>query len=220
MLLTSQNITAMSVKITRYETHGALTAVRPHGSARSHVGLGQMYASLPACQGTVPMLCALHTIDICSTLTWSRNTDCDYSSAYVTLFTSSDLVGHGMTFTIGRGNDIVRCDIDSSPPVFVDIRVCRFATPLKLSQNGSWARMSRSSLLTWARHGSSSYLTHSCAGKLQFCSEPREDPLTRMPSGLGPKRGSSTSPLAPWTTPCGTCTPGCATSRCGSLWST
>lgn len=35
------------------------------------------------------------------------NTDCDYSSAYVTLLTSGDLVGHGMTFTIGRGNDIV-----------------------------------------------------------------------------------------------------------------
>lgn len=35
------------------------------------------------------------------------NTDCDYSSAYVTLLTSSDLVGYGMTFTIGRGNDIV-----------------------------------------------------------------------------------------------------------------
>lgn len=37
----------------------------------------------------------------------AMNTDCDYSSAYVTLKTSSDLVGHGMTFTIGRGNDIV-----------------------------------------------------------------------------------------------------------------
>lgn len=39
----------------------------------------------------------------------SRNTDCDYSSAYVTLFADGDkpLVGHGMTFTIGRGNDIV-----------------------------------------------------------------------------------------------------------------
>lgn len=36
-----------------------------------------------------------------------RNTDCDYSSAYVSLYTDSDLVGHGMTFTIGRGNDIV-----------------------------------------------------------------------------------------------------------------
>lgn len=37
----------------------------------------------------------------------AMNTDCDYSSAYVTLKTSSDLIGHGMTFTIGRGNDIV-----------------------------------------------------------------------------------------------------------------
>ncbi|KAF5333133.1 hypothetical protein D9611_002616 [Ephemerocybe angulata] len=37
----------------------------------------------------------------------AMNTDCDYSSAYVTLLTDSDLVGHGMTFTIGRGNDIV-----------------------------------------------------------------------------------------------------------------
>ena len=36
-----------------------------------------------------------------------RNTDCDYSSAYVTIYTDSELVGHGMTFTIGRGNDIV-----------------------------------------------------------------------------------------------------------------
>ncbi|KAK7680186.1 hypothetical protein QCA50_016695 [Cerrena zonata] len=37
----------------------------------------------------------------------AMNTDCDYSSAYVTLRTSSDLVGHGMTFTIGRGTDVV-----------------------------------------------------------------------------------------------------------------
>lgn len=36
-----------------------------------------------------------------------RNTDCDYSSAYVCLLTDSDLVGYGMTFTTGRGNDIV-----------------------------------------------------------------------------------------------------------------
>ncbi|TDL18788.1 enolase C-terminal domain-like protein [Rickenella mellea] len=37
----------------------------------------------------------------------AMNTECDYSSAYVSLFTDSDLVGHGMTFTIGRGNEIV-----------------------------------------------------------------------------------------------------------------
>ena len=43
----------------------------------------------------------------CAAGTSNRNTDCDYSSAYVSLYTDSDLVGHGMTFTIGRGNDIV-----------------------------------------------------------------------------------------------------------------
>ncbi|KJA21439.1 hypothetical protein HYPSUDRAFT_42090 [Hypholoma sublateritium FD-334 SS-4] len=37
----------------------------------------------------------------------AMNTDCDYSSAYVVLLTDSDLTGYGMTFTIGRGNDIV-----------------------------------------------------------------------------------------------------------------
>jgi L-fuconate dehydratase len=37
----------------------------------------------------------------------AMNTDCDYSSAYISIYTDSDLVGHGMTFTIGRGNDIV-----------------------------------------------------------------------------------------------------------------
>ncbi|KIJ61633.1 hypothetical protein HYDPIDRAFT_176981 [Hydnomerulius pinastri MD-312] len=37
----------------------------------------------------------------------AMNTDCDYSSAYVTLYTDYGLEGHGMTFTIGRGTDIV-----------------------------------------------------------------------------------------------------------------
>ncbi|KIK90968.1 hypothetical protein PAXRUDRAFT_150657 [Paxillus rubicundulus Ve08.2h10] len=39
----------------------------------------------------------------------AMNTDCDYSSAYVSIHTDgeSPLVGHGMTFTIGRGNEIV-----------------------------------------------------------------------------------------------------------------
>jgi L-fuconate dehydratase len=52
----------------------------------------------------------LYTYVLRLTLTMEmyRNTECDYSSAYVTLLTDSDLVGHGMTFTIGRGNDIVQ----------------------------------------------------------------------------------------------------------------
>ncbi|GHJ90170.1 hypothetical protein NliqN6_6572 [Naganishia liquefaciens] len=37
----------------------------------------------------------------------AMNKECDYSAAYIVLHTSSDLKGQGMTFTIGRGNDIV-----------------------------------------------------------------------------------------------------------------
>ncbi|KAH8926112.1 mandelate racemase/muconate lactonizing enzyme [Atractiella rhizophila] len=37
----------------------------------------------------------------------AMNRDCDYSAAYVTLNTDKNVAGSGMTFTIGRGNDIV-----------------------------------------------------------------------------------------------------------------
>lgn len=33
--------------------------------------------------------------------------DPDYSAVYITLHTDTDLVGHGLTFTIGRGNEVV-----------------------------------------------------------------------------------------------------------------
>ncbi|KAJ3516401.1 hypothetical protein NLJ89_g1141 [Agrocybe chaxingu] len=47
------------------------------------------------------------SVDEVLTPAHAMNTDCDYSSAYVVLKTESDLFGYGMTFTIGRGNDIV-----------------------------------------------------------------------------------------------------------------
>jgi len=52
----------------------------------------------------------------------SRNTDCDYSSAYVTLYTDGGLIGHGMTFTIGRGTDIV------SAALHIECRMYMFST--------------------------------------------------------------------------------------------
>jgi len=36
----------------------------------------------------------------------AMNPDPDYSAAYVVLKTDSEYEGHGLTFTIGRGNDI------------------------------------------------------------------------------------------------------------------
>ncbi|KAL1975799.1 hypothetical protein VTN31DRAFT_4191 [Thermomyces dupontii] len=43
----------------------------------------------------------------------------DYSAAYCLLFTDSDYVGHGMTFTIGRGNEIVCAAISTIAPLVV-----------------------------------------------------------------------------------------------------
>src|SRR4051794_26403551 len=40
----------------------------------------------------------------------------DYSAAYVVLTTDSDLTGHGMTFTIGRGTEIVVAAIRALVP--------------------------------------------------------------------------------------------------------
>ncbi|KAH0826635.1 hypothetical protein J3R83DRAFT_5002 [Lanmaoa asiatica] len=73
----------MPGQITRFETHDirfptSLTGATPSGEDSTEV------------------LTASH-----------RNTDCDYSAAYVTLYTDYGLEGHGMTFTIGRGTDIV-----------------------------------------------------------------------------------------------------------------
>jgi hypothetical protein len=35
-----------------------------------------------------------------------QHVDCNYSCAYVTIYTEGDVEGHGLTFTIGRGNEI------------------------------------------------------------------------------------------------------------------
>ncbi len=43
----------------------------------------------------------------------AMNPDPDYSAAYVVLGTDGDLEGHGLTFTIGRGNDIVCMAIEA-----------------------------------------------------------------------------------------------------------
>ncbi|MEV4457867.1 enolase C-terminal domain-like protein [Microbispora sp. NPDC049633] len=60
----------------------------------------------------MPVITSVDVIDIrfptSATLDGSdaMNPDGDYSAAYVVLETDGDLAGHGLTFTIGRGNDL------------------------------------------------------------------------------------------------------------------
>ncbi|GIF99114.1 enolase C-terminal domain-like protein [Catellatospora citrea] len=49
----------------------------------------------------------------------AMNPDPDYSAAYVELITDGDAVGHGFTFTIGRGNDICAAAIEALRPYVV-----------------------------------------------------------------------------------------------------
>ena len=49
----------------------------------------------------------------------AMNPDPDYSAAYVTLETDAGLSGHGLTFTIGRGNEIVCLAVRALEPLIV-----------------------------------------------------------------------------------------------------
>ncbi len=49
----------------------------------------------------------------------AMNPDPDYSAAYVILHTDSSLTGHGLTFTIGRGNEVVVAAIHALKPLII-----------------------------------------------------------------------------------------------------
>ena len=59
----------------------------------------------------------------------AMNPDPDYSAAYVVLTTdhAQGLAGHGMTFTIGRGNDLCVAAIEALRPLVVGLTVEQFA---------------------------------------------------------------------------------------------
>ncbi|OZJ05718.1 Mitochondrial enolase superfamily member 1 [Bifiguratus adelaidae] len=50
----------------------------------------------------------------------AMNLDPDYSAAYVILQTDAGLEGHGLTFTCGRGNEVVCCAIEALAPKLVN----------------------------------------------------------------------------------------------------
>lgn len=53
----------------------------------------------------------------------AMNPDPDYSAAYVVLETDGDLEGHGLTFTIGRGNQICVAAIEALRPLVVGLEL-------------------------------------------------------------------------------------------------
>ena len=75
----------------------------------------------------------------------AMHTDPDYSAAYVILKTDGDLEGHGLTFTIGRGNEICAAAIEAFRHHLVGQRLGDLTQDL----GGFWRRLAGDSQLRW-----------------------------------------------------------------------
>ena len=73
------------------------------------------------------------------------HTDPDYSAAYVILATDSGLEGHGLTFTIGRGNEVCAAAIEA----FRHLVVGRDLRDITSDFGGFWHSLAGESQLRW-----------------------------------------------------------------------
>jgi L-fuconate dehydratase len=77
----------------------------------------------------------------------AMNPDPDYSAAYVVLHTDAGdgLEGHGFTFTIGRGNEVVCAGVEALRPLVLGYPVEEACADM----GGFWRRVTRDSQLRW-----------------------------------------------------------------------
>lgn len=76
----------------------------------------------------------------------AMNADPNYSAAYIVLKTDSNagLEGHGLTFTIGRGNELCVAAITALKPLLVGLSISHGA-----DMGGFWRRLTSDSQLRW-----------------------------------------------------------------------
>src|SRR3954465_5857593 len=77
----------------------------------------------------------------------AMNPDPDYSAAYVVVHTGADdgVGGHGFTFTIGRGNEVVCAAVDALRPLFLDWPIEDACADM----GSFWKAVTRDSQLRW-----------------------------------------------------------------------
>jgi L-fuconate dehydratase len=71
--------------------------------------------------------------------------DPDYSAAYVILKTDGDLEGHGLTFTVGRGNELCVAAIESMRHLVIGKRL----EDITADFAGFWRSLASESQLRW-----------------------------------------------------------------------
>src|SRR5215213_5962757 len=75
----------------------------------------------------------------------AMNPDPDYSAAYVILQTDGDYEGHGLTFTIGRGNEVVVAAIQALAPRIIGKTLESFTE----NMGAFWRMITSDSQLRW-----------------------------------------------------------------------
>ncbi len=75
----------------------------------------------------------------------AMNPDPDYSAAYVVLQTDGAIEGHGLTFTIGRGNEVVVAAIEALRPRLVGLET----EWIRANPGRFWAHVTGDSQLRW-----------------------------------------------------------------------
>ncbi|RUP43991.1 enolase C-terminal domain-like protein [Jimgerdemannia flammicorona] len=75
----------------------------------------------------------------------AMNKDPDYSAAYVIFHTNAGIEGHGLTFTIGRGNEICVAAIKALAPKFVG----KTLAELTVNMRDTWRILTGDSQLRW-----------------------------------------------------------------------
>src|SRR5512145_393484 len=75
----------------------------------------------------------------------AMHTDPDYSAAYVVLGTDRGLEGHGLTFTIGRGNEVCALAIEAFRPLVIG----RHLTEITSDFADFWRALAGESQLRW-----------------------------------------------------------------------
>ncbi|HKX63103.1 MAG TPA: enolase C-terminal domain-like protein, partial [Verrucomicrobiae bacterium] len=75
----------------------------------------------------------------------AMNPDPDYSAAYVLIETDAGLEGHGLAFTIGRGNEVVVVAVRALAPLLLG----RTLASIKSNMGQFWREMTGDSQLRW-----------------------------------------------------------------------
>lgn len=118
----------------------------------------------------------------------AMNTDPDYSATYVILETSrADLAGHGLTFTIGRGNEIICAAVQAMRHLVVGRTLEEFAAAPGIF----WRHLTGDSQLRWIgpEKGAIHLATAAVVNALwDLYGKSRRLPLWRLLSGFTPEQ--------------------------------